>query len=939
MGFRMIMTDIRNGPRVLRWSGKPRRIRAAVVALAVASATPNAWAGDPDKAGGATEQDRVGLVISGGVSEGAYQAGVTYALMKYLVLRRQFLEDPKHVGPSLPAVLAANRRAPKDRAPGLNSDLPPQFEVAAGASAGNINSFLAALTWCAGNDRPLKPRENLFWDSWINVGWDKLSPVDPRGEAYKKLFADPLSTGEFRKLKVEDFGKWPDDQGRLDGKSWSDDQSVYTSDDGLVTRAAFAAVQANLGQRLKDTDYRQACLVRVGLTATRAHAAKIFLGQDKTAEVAADRYVVPLEVATNGTAVVTNSAVNVDNVGLSLALPLKAANDPTLDFGSVVTLLKASSAFPIAFGPVPMAYCVPSPDTAKDGSVICPAGTSGTKTPFIDGGIFDNQPFGLAYALSTQEPSPTLFYVDTNPVRHPLVGRGELEPTNGIGLVKKIMSARISEARGYENLAAATDQSRRIRAIAKASRSSKESTESAASQAETLGHVDRAGLIEKEFETVGHDLEDRPPQPSSRFFPIVGNRLVDSFGAFMHPSFRVHDYFVGVYDGLFTIAQALELTKDELTKPVSARRAPSRATFDALKERITDGDADLNAFVSNLFEYERFWTGDAGAAIDGAKRCHLTLDRPGPRDTWREDQNVAKVFETLCERDQEARKLERQGNVAELTKRLAVARDFEVVAQHVPELVGELGEWSFTTQDRVVRRAIDVERTAPSRNETSQVVELGLLSSRYLAAASTERGWEILDLDPSSVERISGGTWSLGRLFWHAFPYYLAWDSVHGRVSLGWEPKLRFTRSFYATAGADLGLYTHGVGRPMDDGTPTKWELRTTLVGLGWDPKKRALDDIQLGLTRSGPLGHPTEWRSLGLELAAYPFGSKFRVSLGLPDVYNPAGRTGFDDVFSAWYFSVGLADLNGSLYWIGRSAAGLLFPGICEEYCNGAVN
>jgi hypothetical protein len=447
-------------------------------------------------------------------------------------------------------------------------------------------------------------------------------------------------------------------------------------------------------------------------------------------------------------------------------------------------------------------------------------------------------------------------------------------------------------------------------------------------------------LIEEEFKAVGQDLEIRPPQPSSRFFPIVGNRLVDSFGAFMHPSFRVHDYFVGVYDGLFTISQALELTKEELKQPVSARRPPSRATFESLKQRIIDGDEDLNAFVSNLFEYERFWTGDAGAAIDGANRCSLTLDRPGPRDTWREDQNVAKVFETLCERDAEARKLERQGNVAELTKRLAVANDFEAVAQHVPELVGELGEWSFTTQDRVVRRAIDVERTAPTRNETSQAVEIGLLSSRYLAAASTERGWETLDLDPSSVERISGGTWSAGRLFWHAFPYYLAWDSVHGRVSLGWEPKLRFTRSFYATAGADLGLYTHSVGRPMDDGTPTKWELRTTLIGLGWDPKKRMVDDIQLALTRSGPLEHPTEWRSLGLELGAYPFGSKFRVAVGLPNVYNPAGRTSFDDAFSAWYFSVGLADLNGSLYWMGRSAAGLLFPSsICEEYCNGAVN
>lgn len=937
----MIMNDIRDGSRVLLGSRRPRSVRAIAIAIAFVSGTmPNAWARDPDKPGSTSEKDRVGLVISGGVSEGAYQAGVTYALMKYLVLRRQFLEDPKHEGPSLPAVLAANRRAAENRAPGLNSDLPPQFEVAAGASAGNINSFLAALTWCAGHDRPLKPRENLFWDTWINVGWDKLSPVDPRSEAYKQLFADPLSTGEFRKLKVEDFGRWPDDQGRLAGKSWSDDQSVYTADDGLVTRAAFAAVQANLGQRLKDTDYRQACLVRVGLTATRARAAKIFLGQDNTAEVAADRYVVPLEVVTNGTAVVTNSAVNVDNVGLSLALPLKAANDPNLDFGSVVTLLKASSAFPIAFGPVPMAYCVPSPDTARDGSVLCPSGKYGTRTPFIDGGIFDNQPFGLAYALSTEEPSPTLFYVDTNPVRHPLAGRGELEPTNGIGLVKKIMSARVSEARGYENLAAATDQSRRIRAIAKASTSGKEPTERATNQTEAQGHVDPAKLIANEFEAVNQDMEVRPPQPSSRFFPIVGNRLVDSFGAFMHPSFRVHDYFVGVYDGLFTIAQALELSKDELKQPVSARRSPSRATFESLKQRIIDGDEDLNAFVSNLFEYERFWTGDAGAAIDGANRCKLTLDRPGPRDTWREDQNVAKVFETLCERDRDARKLERQGNVAELTKRLAVANDFEAVAQHVPELVGELGEWSFTTQDRVVRRAIDVERTAPSRNETSQAVEVGLLSSRYLAAASTERGWETLDLDPSSVERISGGTWSAGRLFWHVFPYYLAWDSVHGRVSLGWEPKLRFTRSFYATAGADLGLYTHSVGRPMDDGTPTKWELRTTLIGLGWDPKKRTVDDIQLALTRSGPLEHPTEWRSLGLELGAYPFGSKFRVSVGLPNVYNPNGRTSFDDAFSAWYFSVGLADLNGSLYWMGRSAAGLLFPNsICEEYCNGAVD
>src|SRR5262245_44903224 len=81
------------------------------------------------------------LTVSGGISLGSYEAGLTWAMVRYLKLAPDAVDHGRLV-------------------------------AASGASAGNINAFLAATTWCQdeGTDRAETPEDNLFWKAWIPVG-------------------------------------------------------------------------------------------------------------------------------------------------------------------------------------------------------------------------------------------------------------------------------------------------------------------------------------------------------------------------------------------------------------------------------------------------------------------------------------------------------------------------------------------------------------------------------------------------------------------------------------------------------------------------------------------------------------------------------------------------------------------------------------------------
>ncbi|NOR55944.1 MAG: hypothetical protein GQ531_07020 [Sulfurovum sp.] len=87
------------------------------------------------------------LVISGGVSLGAYEAGYNWAMIK-------MLNEVKK----------------------SNKLLEPELRSVAGASAGSINALLSAMYWCQKDSVPLHNAvdDNLFYETWVHLGIEDL---------------------------------------------------------------------------------------------------------------------------------------------------------------------------------------------------------------------------------------------------------------------------------------------------------------------------------------------------------------------------------------------------------------------------------------------------------------------------------------------------------------------------------------------------------------------------------------------------------------------------------------------------------------------------------------------------------------------------------------------------------------------------------------------
>jgi len=93
------------------------------------------------------EKINFSLVISGGVSLGAYEAGYNWAMIKML---NKIKETGNLAEPNLRSV--------------------------AGASAGSINALLSAMYWCQKDSVPLHNsiEDNLFYETWVNLGIEDL---------------------------------------------------------------------------------------------------------------------------------------------------------------------------------------------------------------------------------------------------------------------------------------------------------------------------------------------------------------------------------------------------------------------------------------------------------------------------------------------------------------------------------------------------------------------------------------------------------------------------------------------------------------------------------------------------------------------------------------------------------------------------------------------
>lgn len=257
------------------------------------------------------------LTVSGAVSLGAYEAGfLAYA-------------------------------SAASRAGGLE-----RMRLLTGASAGSLNVLLAVITAC-GEDSP-EPRQSLFWETWIPVGFGRLFVPE-----------DVTPLGVF-------------------SRTWLESQSRH--------------IEAAWNRGLSP-----ACDVVLGVSVTRV--------EPRLVHVAGGRMALPrmeekfaLRIQGRGVGQLPR-VTNYTAPGSARGEPLLVTDaQGEVAFAQVRDLVLASMAFPVAFPPKALATCAAG-ETARPGVCLL---SEAQEADYVDGGIFDNTPLRLAVGLARDglEPGP-----------------------------------------------------------------------------------------------------------------------------------------------------------------------------------------------------------------------------------------------------------------------------------------------------------------------------------------------------------------------------------------------------------------------------------------------------------------------------------------------------------------------------------------------------
>lgn len=450
--------------------------------------------------------DRDVVVSSaGGISKGSYQAGVDWTISEFL--RRQ------------------RRDVFRDRLRNIVKDVPllghalPRYHLraATGASAGNINALFAAVNWCVASldaKADIPPEGSLFWKTWVATGTTDLLPKERIAEAaalsrrfFEVQHRDTLRQVLLHAVPVQDCDV------RVGLTLTKVQPETVTIDNvvGAIGVQRFAAVF----DVVRRDDGRS------------AQGSSANVAEGKTLDKTSDPWI---DFAWN------SQAPSRQSYG-ALALP------PRLRDGSrekreerladVFDYMVASSAFPVAFAPKEINY--------EAGGLVRPrAGDPVRSDAFSDGGVFDNNPIGLAVRLlevrrerlpgSALRDLIDVVYSSPSNYRGPLrLARRVVdspETRTGLGAALQLLTGAIASARDYE-----------------------------------LQSLRRQIARDTEFSTLLGDRTAAPRlQISSRRGPIIGETLF-SFGAFLGRPFREYDFYSGIYDGLEFIARQFVCTQ------------------------------------------------------------------------------------------------------------------------------------------------------------------------------------------------------------------------------------------------------------------------------------------------------------------------------------------------------------------------------------------
>lgn len=360
--------------------------------------------------------------------------------------------------------------------------------IATGASAGSANSWIAATEAC--RTTTLEPEDSLGYRVWIPVGLQELFEPN-RVLAHSIFVQDSLHRGF---SIIED--------------TWSR---------GLPASCEFV----------------------VGVAVTREQGLDVELTEGLLVPRQAEHFSVHVQ-GRGALAPIFRNYIDPKQSFERPLLPLSRGADFTgaRDFTAIREATLASMAFPIAFPPQSISHCVTPRRSRHEESADFPrCDTPTRRDDFIDGGVFDNNPLGLALRIARgglhrkggtpgfhplpnqpETPKPEILhgYIDPDLTRYPLYeppedGRGAQDPL--LSILARLGGQMLSSARGQELAALAEIEPR------------------------ALGQL---WLIETSYP------------------PISG--LLGAFFGFFERDFRDFDFFLGQYDTFYELRRRASAT-------------------------------------------------------------------------------------------------------------------------------------------------------------------------------------------------------------------------------------------------------------------------------------------------------------------------------------------------------------------------------------------
>jgi len=759
----------------------------------------------------------------------------------------------------------------------------PEFSFVSmtGASAGNINAVLSAIEYC---DTKLSPPEaSLFWKAWITTGWPQLFPDDRSGDL---------------------------EQGLLDRRHFQD----YIEHE----------VRAALSRRT----FLPGCRIPIGIVVTRLVPGQIPL--DTTISLPAQRFVGMFEarVVHDSIKFTTPQDTLLRERSLGARMSLYHDTRVFIEPETVFEIVEASSSYPIAFSAKKLTYLDPDCQLYPPPHRPC---KDWITADFIDGGVFDNNPIGLAYKMfavrdTTDFPWPTnlrgrsrvprLLYVDPSAFRGTLskLARAERgDParpgSGGFTSVIQLVTGFIPSARTYELQSFA-------RAVAVVS-----------------------------------------PQPAiitatTRAHPVIGEHL-NAFAAFLGRPFREFDFNVGVSDAIHYIAMEIlcdparvradTMAKDPADEEALRRECFVRQYHDLLTNRLLiSRDAQrVIGVIANRTDPDLNFPGVPKPGASGLVFPeNVPLVPKTAQDTVRRDslirsQRLAVAFqleaataymmqnrpprcqqadlitETLCAdrfgevlREFTTPRVRR--TIEEWVKGCNAKRDTPprdcLADQPMLDLIHDPNAMLRSTFLSILARLRTVEANRKKEGAENYKLAVKWLEMAYRSTDGTARRGH--DLDPSSISS-ENSRWRVMSLV----PFYAGGGFGVPSFEFGWQPTFHFNARLAAIMPIEFSHFK--------DGTPQRTYHWYNAISPGAAIKFNSLFVSQLQANvRFTTKVDGLPWSSQGrgtFEGGTLLFGGKMRLT-----AFVIPPRLAGDRTFR-WAGTISVADANGLLYWLMR--------------------